>query len=309
MRRLRERIGSRLSGMSASLRGLAYMLVFSFVMSAMIACVRFLSADLPAVELAFFRVFFGLVVFLPVLFRSGVGPLRTQRFGLHALRAVLHATSILMFFTGVSLTPIAKAMSISFSAPLFATAIALVALGEVIRARRISALVLGFLGTLIVLRPGFVEIGTGSLFILAAAAAWGTAMIIIKVLSRTETSLTTTIYSTILMTPLTFAVAVAFWQWPTWEQLVWLAVIGGLGSLGHLSLAQAMKEADVSAIMPAEFSKLIWAALFGFIFFAEIPDWGTWVGGTVIFVSVSYIAYRERHVRGEAPVVPTDGAA
>ena len=124
MRHLQERIGSRLGSMSPSLRGLAYMLCFSFVMSAMIACVRFLSADLPAVELAFFRVFFGLVVFLPVLLRSGVEPLRTQRFGLHALRAILHATSILMFFTGVSLTPIAKATSISFSAPLFATAIA-----------------------------------------------------------------------------------------------------------------------------------------------------------------------------------------
>jgi drug/metabolite transporter (DMT)-like permease len=296
-----DKAGALMGAQTASLRGLAYMLGFSFLMSSMIAGVRHVSSDLPAIEVAFFRVFFGFIVFLPVLFRHGVGQLRTQRIGLHALRAVLHAASIMLFFLGVSVTPIAKAMSISFSAPLFATAIALIALGEVIRARRITALLFGFLGTLIVLRPGLVEIETGTIYMLWSAAAWGTAMIVIKVLSRTETSLTTTIYSTILMTPITFAVAVFFWQWPTWEQLAWLALIGGLGSLGHLCLAQAMKEADVSAIMPAEFSKLIWAALFGFIFFAEVPDWGTWVGGTVIFLSVTYIAYRERRIRSSVP--------
>ena len=300
------RIRAGLGAQSANLRGLAYMLAFSFLMSSMIAGVRHVSADLPAIEVAFFRVFFGLVVFLPLLVRSGIGQLRTQRFGLHALRAVLHAASIMLFFAGVSVTPIAKAMSISFSAPLFATAIALVALGEVIRARRITALIIGFIGTLIVLRPGLVDISTGTIYMLWSAAAWGTAIIVIKILSRTETSLTTTIYSTILMTPITFLVAVSFWQWPTWGQLAWLAMIGGLGSLGHLCLAQAMKEADVSAIMPAEFSKLIWAALFGFIFFAEVPDWGTWVGGTLIFVSVTYIAYRERRMPGPAPASEGD---
>jgi drug/metabolite transporter (DMT)-like permease len=281
---------------------MGYMLVFAFVMTAMLAGVRHVSAEL----LAFFRMLFGFLVFVPVLARKGLEPLRTDRFRLHALRGALHVTSVLLFFYGVSQTPLAKALAISFSAPLFATVLALLLLGEVVRLRRISALVIGFAGTVVILRPGLVEVETGALAILTAAAAWGSAMIVIKVLSRTEASLTTTLYSTILMTPVTLLVALPVWRTPDFEQLVWLGLIGGLGSLGHLALAQAMKEADVTAVLPFEFTKLIWAALFGFVLFAEIPDWGTWLGGTMIFTAVTYIAYRERQVRGDVGAVPGD---
>ena len=259
----------------------------------MIAVVRHVSQEIHPFEAAFFRAFFGFFVFLPILIKSGTSILKTQRIGLHGIRSLFHVTSILLFFYGVSVTPLAKAMSISFSAPLFASVLAMVLLGEVLRIKRLFALLMGFFGVLVVLRPGFLEVNMGLLAILGAAVAWGSAMFAIKKLSRTETSVTTTIYSTIFISPITLLVALTVWQTPDWQQFAWLALVGGLGSLGHLALAEAMKEGDVVVVLPADFTKLIWAAVFGYLFFAEIPDWGTWLGGAVIFLAVSYIAYQE----------------
>ena len=261
------------------MRGIAYMLVFACSMSAMIAVVRHVSQEIHPFEAAFFRAFFGFLVFVPILVRKGGEILKTQRMGLHGLRSLLHVTSILLFFYGVSVTPLAKAMSISFSAPLFAAVLAMVLLGEVLNVKRLLALLMGIVGILVVLRPGFSDVNMGLIAILGAAVAWGSAMIAIKKLSRTETSLTTTIYSTIFISPVTLIVALTVWQTPDWHQFLWLALVGGLGSLGHLALAEAMKEGDVVAVLPADFTKLIWAAVFGYLFFAEIPDWGTWLGG------------------------------
>lgn len=269
------------------------MLVFACSMSAMIAVVRHVSQEIHPFEAAFFRTFFGFLVFVPILVKNGAAILKTQRIGLHSIRSLLHVTSILLFFYGVSVTPLAKAMSISFSAPLFASVLAMVLLGEVLRIKRLLTLLLGFVGVLVVLRPGFLEVNMGLLAILGAAVAWGSAMIAIKKLSDTETSLTTTVYSTIFISPITFLVALTVWQTPDWQQFAWLALVGGLGSLGHLALAEAMKEGDVVVVLPADFTKLIWAAVFGYLFFSEIPDWGTWLGGAVIFLAVSYIAYQE----------------
>ena len=298
-------------GAPGTLRGMGYMLACAFLISSMLAGVRHVSGDLHPFEIAFFRMFFGFALFTPVFVRHGFAPLRTRRIRLHGLRSILHVASVLLFFFGISLSPLAKVMAISFSAPLFATVLAFVVLGEVVRMRRISALVVGFAGTLVVLRPWTADIDSGALFILAAAMFWGSALIVIKILGRTETSLTTTIYSTILITPVTLIAALPVWQTPSLEQLAWLALIGALGSLGQLALAQAMKEAEITAVLPLEFTKLIWAAAFGLVFFAEVPDWGTWVGGTIIFVAVTYIAYRERRVRGTdsaVALVSGDGA-
>ena len=270
------------------------MLVFACSMSAMIAVVRHVSQEIHPFEAAFFRAFFGFLVFIPILIRNGLGTLKTQRIGLHGFRSLLHVTSILLFFYGVSVIPLAKAMSISFSAPLFATILAVVMLGETLNVRRGLALVMGFFGVLVVLRPDILDLNIGLLAILGAAVAWGSAMIAIKKLSRTETSVTTTIYSTIFISPITLVVAITVWQTPDWQQFAWLGLVGGLGSLGHLALAEAMKKGDVVAVLPIDFTKLIWAAVFGYFFFSEIPDWGTWLGGTVIFLSVSLIAYQER---------------
>ena len=277
-----------------TLKGMALMLVVTFSFSAQLALVKMVSVDLHPFEIGFFRQFFGLIVFLPVFLRHGPGILRTRHFGLFSLRAVLETTSMLMFFTAIAITPLAKATALHYTAPLFATALAVIVLGESIRLRRVLGLVFGFTGALVVVRPGAFGVDIGAALTVGSAALWGSTMIIIKVLGRTESSVKITIYNALLSTPLALLAALPFWSTPTLDELGLMALAGAMGSLAHLALAQAFKLADVTAVLPVDFMRLIWAAVFGFILFAEVPQVWTWLGGIMIFSAVVYIAYRER---------------
>ncbi len=283
------------------LRGMALMVLSTLALVIMNTLARHMSAELHPFELAFFRCFFGFVFFLPWFFRYGFEPLRTKILGLHFFRGIGNATCMLMYFTGLSMIPLAKVMALSFSSPLFATIIAFLALGEVIRTRRITALAFGFAGTLIILRPGIVELDLGSMLVLGAAAAWAGCLVIIKVLARTDSSITITLYSTIFLMPVSLIAAIPYWQTPNFDQFLVLAAMGLTGSLGQVALAQAFREADMTAVLPLEFLRLIWAALFGYLFFAEIPDIWVWIGGTIIFSASTYIAFRERNAGKQLP--------
>jgi drug/metabolite transporter (DMT)-like permease len=259
---------------------------------------RQLQSDLPAFEVAFFRNLFGLVALTPFFLRHGLGMLRTRRIGLHALRGSIQVGCMLMFFSALTLTPLAKVSALSFTAPLFATAGAVLVLGERIRARRITALVLGFVGAMIIVGPGFVVLDTGAILVLASSAGWAVTMLVIKHLAKTESSLTLTAYMAIFMTPLSFLVAVWFWRWPEPVDYLWFLVMGSLGTVAHILMAQAFREAEATAVLPLDFTRLIWASLLGFFVFGEVPVLWTWLGGSVIFASTTYIAFREVRLKG-----------
>jgi drug/metabolite transporter (DMT)-like permease len=284
---------------SNTLIGMAFMLGNALGAIGVNSIVRGLSSDLHPFEMAFFRCVFGLLVLAPMIFRHGLEPFKTQRLGLHALRGVLQGAVLLMFFLALSLIPMATVQALFFTSPLFATILALVFLGEAIRARRITALAVGFAGVLVVLRPGFGALDPGALLMLAAAATWGSAMIVIKILSRTESSLTATLYPTLFVTPIAFIAALPYWRAPTFEELGWMALLGTFATLSHLCLAQAFKEAEVTAIMPVDFTKLVWAALAGYLLFAEVPGLSIWLGGAMIFSAVTYIAFREHRLKAD----------
>ena len=248
-------------------------------------------------EIAFFRNFFGLVALLPFLMRAGIRSLKTTRFSLHLWRAVLQVFSMLMFFSALTMSPLADATALSFLAPLFTTVGAILFLGEKARIRRWTALIVGFAGAMIILRPGFQEISLGLVLVMGSSAIWGGAMLIIKSLARTDSSVSIAAYMAILMTPMSLIPALFFWQMPTLEEYVGLFVIGAFGSIGHVMLAQAFKEAEASAILPLDFTRLIWAAAVGYFLFGEVPGLWTWLGGGLIFSAATYVAYRESRAR------------
>jgi drug/metabolite transporter (DMT)-like permease len=165
--------------------------------------------------------------------------------------------------------------------------------------RRWIAIAIGLAGTFIAIRPGFAEVGLGSILVLIQSVAWAAALITIKVLGRTESSITIAAYMVLLMTPLSFVPALFYWQAPTLEQLVWLLAIGVLGTVGQLLMTQSLKEGDTTVVMPIDFFKLIWASALGYWIFAEVPDGFTWFGGMMIFASTAYIAYRESQLRAK----------
>ena len=273
--------------------GAALMIVSTICFVSMQSLIRQIGGELPPVEVAFFRNLFGFCAIAPIFFRQGFKPLKTSRLRLHALRGALQGVSMMAFFTGVTMVPFAEATSISFSAPLFATILAVIILREKIRIRRISALLFGFVGVLVVLRPGFVEVGIGQGLLLSSSLIWGAAIIVIKRLSISESAATQTAYMGLFMTPITFLPALYVWETPTIDQLGWMALIGIFGTIGHLCFAGAFRRAESSALLPLDFLRLLWASLLGYFLFVEIPDFWVWIGGGLIFTSATYIAFRE----------------
>ena len=279
------------------MRGIVLMCLSTVAFSIMHGLVRFVSEVLPPFQIAFFRNIFGLAFLLPLLMRSRFAVLRTKQIGLHALRGVINMAAMLMFFTALSISPIAKVTALGFTAPIFMAILAVIVLGERFRIYRWSAIFLGFVGMLIILRPGLVVIDKGALLVIGSAVLWAVAMLIIKIQSRTESSLTIVAYMGIFLG--VFSIAPALWVWQPFElQTLGLMVLIGLfGSIAQMAISESLKETDPTALMPFDFLKLIWTAMIGAWFFAEIPDMFTWIGATVIFSSGLFIAFRERSVR------------
>jgi drug/metabolite transporter (DMT)-like permease len=287
-------------------RACALMMIGTLMFSAMHAAIRHITQHLPPVEVAFFRNVFGLIVIAPLLMRYGLALFHTERFGLHIMRALLNVFSMLAFFVGLSMTPIARATALNFTAPIFTALFSALFLGEVFRWRRWTAIFAGFFGALVILRPGVQALDTGALLILASSLLWSMALIDIKVLGRTESSLTITAYVTVLLIPLTLLPAVLVWQTPGLDHWGWLIFIGVIGTLAQMLVTEALKLADMTVLMPFDFLKLVWAAFLGMIFFAEVPDLFTWIGAAIVFGSSMYIAWREAKLR-KASAVKSSG--
>ncbi|WP_425405592.1 DMT family transporter [Hwanghaeella sp.] len=283
-----------------TLRALSWMLVATVSFASMHALVRHITQELHFFEVAFFRNFFGVVALLPLFLRYGFAPLRTNRLGLLTLRGVINIGAMFAFFYALSVTSLATVSALSFSAPIFVTILAIFFLGEVVRARRWAAIVIGFAGAMVIIRPGIIEVDFGMLAVLLSSALWAVALIVIKILGRTESSLTITVYMGVIMAPLSLVPALFYWEWPSLEQLAWLAGVGIMGSVAQLTMTEALRLGETSEVMPLDFLKLIWAAAIGYLAFGEFPDLFTWIGGLMIFASATYIAIRESKQRRRA---------
>ena len=279
-------------------RGIFWMCTAAFGSSSMNGLIRETSSEIHAFEIAFFRNVFGLMALAPMLLKGGIrATLRTSRLRLHFWRGMLNAVAMLSFFLAVTMTPLATVAALGFTAPLFAALLAIPFLGERPGWRRWVGLLVGFLGALVIVRPGMDDISIGILLLLLSSVSWAGALILIKILARTDTSLTITVYAGLFLTPITAVAAMFVWTTPSAEHWLLLVCIGAFGSLTQWSVAQAFHEAEATMVLPFDFTKLLWAALIGYLFFNEVPDPLTLLGGGLILASVSYVAYRERQHR------------
>lgn len=299
MKRRLPMVDTWFGGEPSTLRGMIFMLMAGFCGTVMAATVRNLTSELHPFEIAFFRALFGCVFLSPLVLRQGLGLLKSRCMGLQAFRGCLQGAATILFFTALSLAPLAKIAALNFSSPLFATVLAIVFLGEAVRLRRMTALAVGFAGTLVIVRPGFGGLDLGSVLILINAATLAITTIMIKVLLRSDTSVTTTVYGFLCTLPIAAVATLFVWQMPSWTDLAWLVVIGVFGGFTHLFFAKALNDADVTAVLPMGFAKLIWASVIGYLVFAEEPDAWTWLGGAMIFSATTYIAFRERRLKTE----------
>ncbi len=283
----------RSPGMSGNLKGIGWMVASSILFVGVTGTVRYLGSDMNPAEAAFIRYCFGLMFFAPVLWRLRHAHLRSPRTGLHALRGVLHATGVILWFYAIARIPIAEVTALGFIAPIFTTIGAAMFLGERLRARRVAAVILGFAGTLVILRPGIAVVDIGALAQVAAAPLFAASFIITKKLTETDSNVTIVAYMSVFVTLALAPPALMDWRTPTFEELGWLFATAVFATLSHLCLTQALRSAELTVTQPISFLQLVWATLLGIYMFGEVPDLFTWIGAAIIVASATYIAHRE----------------
>ena len=281
-----------------ALKGILIMLGSGVCISGMHLLVRYISSEIHPFEIAFFRNLFALLALVPWFIKLGWAPLRTNRPGLLLWRAILNSGCMLSFFMALSLAPLVEVTALGFTAPIYVTILAILFLGERVGLQRWGAIIIGFVGVLVILRPGFETIGLGQLLVLFSAFGWGVCLIIVKILGRTETSVTITAYMSIMMAPILLVPAIYVWTWPTWEQFALLLILGVLGGLAQMGMAEALRLAPTHVVMPVDFTRLLVISLLAYLAFGEVPDLYVWLGGVIIFGSTAFISYRE-HVKSQ----------
>lgn len=269
------------------------MIVGAFFVASQNAMIRITSAEIHTFEIVFFRNFFGLAAMLPLLARMGPGMLRVRRPGGLLLMSVCHLAGMVCYFLAIAFLPLADVIALSFSKPLFVTLGAALLLAEVVKARRWSAVILGFLGVLIVLRPGADVISPYALVILAGTIMGAATALMIKRLTGVESVSAIVWYQALFATALSLPLCLLHWRMPDMAEWFLLIAIGILGTLSWLSATRALVLIDASAAAPFEFLRLPFAALIAYALFAEVPKLTTWLGGAVIFATAIYIARRE----------------
>jgi drug/metabolite transporter (DMT)-like permease len=287
--------------------GMVCILIATFFFSTTNAIIRALSSDLPPVEISFLRSLFGVLFLLPLVVWYGLGSIRTERPTLHIARGVLHAISMILWFVALSMVPLAETAALEFAAPIMATIIAILFLGEVARMRRLIALAIGIVGVFIVVRPGFDAVSWGQILVLISVTLWAGCQLIIRELGRTDSSFVQGFYTVVVFVPITAAVAIPVWVWPTWIELAVCMVIAASSTIGIWFYGEAFRRAEMTAILPLESTKLLWAVLYGVVFFAEQPEVLTLIGGIVIFAAAAYITIREAQLARQAVVAPVTG--
>jgi drug/metabolite transporter (DMT)-like permease len=291
---------------SQPVQAIFWMLSSGFFFSCLNAEIRYLSEFLHPFETAFFRNFFGLAFMLPWLFRTGLSGLRTNRLKLYVFRTTLGLISMLCWFTALGMLPLSQAVALSFTAPLFATMGAALFLHEKVRGRRWAATIIGFAGVLIIARPEAVGISLGVALAIGSSVLSAAITLIVKRLSRTESSSAIVTYMVLIMTPMSLVPALFVWQWPALNVWPYLVATGMFGTAGHLCWVRAFRMADASAVLPFDYGRMLFAAIIGYFAFNEIPDGYTWIGSGIIAAASSYIARREAILnRREAAIAAT----
>ena len=286
-----------MENISPTVRGIILAIASGAFFASMHGSVRLLSQDLDAMEIAFFRAFFGFLFFTPLLIRTRLSVLRTRRLPLHLLRGIFNGASLLLWFTALSMVPLGDATALSLVGPLFVALGAMLVLGERVRGPRWTALAIGFAGALIIVRPGFQEVNLGMLFVLVSMLFVTGSKLIAKSLSGTDQPSTIVAYLSLTMMVPSGVTLIFVWQTPTIEQLLFMVLIGFLGSCGHLLLTTAYKIADISAVEPVVFARLVWAAIVGWFMFAEFPGLWVWIGGALVVAGSTWLARHEARGR------------
>ena len=284
----------------SNVRGIAWMVVAGIFFSSLSGIARHLGSEMNPLQTAFIRYAFGIVLMVPFFLRLSRSEMRSNNKKIHAFRSLVHAIGVMLWFYAMSRLPIAEVMALGFLAPIFTTIGAAIYFKETLHARRIGAVLIGFGGTLVILRPGIEVIDIGAIAQVLAAPLFAISFMFAKKLTETEHRSSIVAYMALFVTIALLPPALYVWRTPTAEELAWIFLMAAMATGGHLALTKAMEEAELTTLQPIYFLQLVWATLIGYFLFAEEPDMWTWIGGGVVVASATYIAHREALATGKA---------
>ncbi len=276
-------------------RGILFALVAMMLFSGMAAIAKHFSQTYSPYQIAFFRFFFALFTLFPLIVRSGGWDIfKTKRFAGHVWRSIVGMSSLVCYFYSLHHLPLADAVAVSFTNPIFITLLSMIFLKEKVGRNRWIAIVLGFIGVVIIARPDGLTLNIGVFYGLASSLFYALAMISLRSLGGTEKVITTTTYFTILASCMLSVPAAVHWIAPSFIDLMMFILCGLLAGIGQLLLTSAYQNAPPSIISPFNYSSILWATMIGFIAWGHIPAPHVWIGTSIVIATGIYIL-RQQH--------------
>ena len=265
----------------------------------MIASTKLAQLEVNVITAALFRFVFGLMIISPIIIKSKFSIFKTKNLKFHFVRSSLNLPAMLLGFGSISLIPIEKFTAIQFIVPFIVTILAIMFLGERIYVYRTIALILGFVGMLVIIRPGIIEISLGVSMALGSSFFWAIVIVMTKKMSADDSAITILAYQYIFMIIFISILTIFFWQTPSIKTLGFLFLAAFTGTVFHLCINHAYKLVDVTMTQPYSFLGLIFSSILGYYIFNDIPDLYTWLGAFIIFIGVLIITYREMKLKKE----------
>jgi drug/metabolite transporter (DMT)-like permease len=272
--------------LAPAMRAALWMLGAVVSLSTMAISGRELSAELNTFQILFFRSVVGLAVISALLQRAGWHQVRTRVFGVHVWRNVSHYAGQFGWFFALGVIPLAEVFAIEFTTPIWTAMLASFLLGERLNRLRAVAMATGFVGVLVILRPGLAVVSIGALAVLGAAVAYAVAYVMTKKLSATESPLSILFYMTAIQLPLGLAAALFDWRWPSAWAWPWVAVVAVTALLAHYCITRAFRLADATVVVPLDFLRLPLIAVLGWLLYAEPVNGWVLLGALIVFAGV-----------------------
>lgn len=255
--------------------------------------VRYVGPELPTIEIVFLRAIFTLIATAPFVFRPGKVAWRTNNLSLQVLRGVVGVGSMWMWYYALANMPLADAGVLSFTTPIFITIGAALYFREPVGLVRGSAVVIGLIGAVVVLKPGFAVVSPAAIAAVVSSILWAGSLLIAKDLARFDSTITISFYQPLLVAPIAAVATIPVWVMPSGGAWLALMAMGVVAALGNYAFVQALRMTDASTLMPADYVRLLWMVMWGFFVFGEIPGWSTWLGAALIVGSTFYVTWRE----------------
>ncbi|NQV57262.1 MAG: DMT family transporter [Rhodospirillales bacterium] len=279
---------------NANLRGTLWMILAGAAFASSNVSVRLASEEIHPFVIVFLRSGIAVLLFARLFTSKDFQWLPREGFRLHMFRGVLQATALLCLYAGIAITPIATVIAIGFVTPIITAAGAILFLGEPSRLNRWLAVLLGFSGVLVIMRPGLIAITLGATLVIAYAVQQAASNLAAKELTKTTSSVSVVAWMTLISAPITLVPAIFVWQWPS--PYVWALVAANavLSTIAHLATTQAYRLADITFADPLMFFRMIMAAALGYFIFGEVPDLWTWAGSLVILAAAIILSREQR---------------